>query len=135
MLIGARAGQRPRDSGRAHLPHAFRPGTRMTHSDDAAGLNDRPAGASDPHAARPGVPDRCAAPANDEPAAPGPRGDCSEPAWRSPLVGDVAALGQPPANDPGALSQEARLAAPGLELWGGVECTVLRVGDTWRDQL
>ena len=93
----------------------------MTDFDDAAGFNDRPAAASGPHAARPGVPDRCAAPANDEPAAPGPRGDCSEPAWRSPLVGDTAARGQPPANDPGTLGEGARPAARRLELWGGVE--------------
>ena len=28
-----------------------------------------------------------------------------------------------------------RTAPPPLEMWGGVECTVNRVGDRWFDQL
>ena len=32
------------------------------------------------------------------------------------------------------LTPEAAPARPGLELWGGVECTVNRVGDEWFDQ-
>lgn len=27
------------------------------------------------------------------------------------------------------------LRSPQLALWGGIECTVVRIGDTWRDQL
>jgi dTDP-4-dehydrorhamnose reductase len=72
--------------------------------------------------------------ANDELAAPGPRGDCSAPSWRPPLAEDVAPL-RPAANDLEPLGPGTQRAARGLELWGGVECTVLRIGDTWRDQL
>ncbi len=107
----------------------------MTDFDDTAGPNGRPGGALKTSAAQPGTYEQGAVPANEELPAPGSRGDCSESAWRSPVVGDVVALGGPPANDPGTLSREARLAARQLELWGGIECTVLRVGDMWRDQL
>jgi dTDP-4-dehydrorhamnose reductase len=107
----------------------------MTHLDDAAGRKDRSGGAPAASPAQPRAPGRGAAPANDGPAGPGPRGDWSGPAWRPPPAGDLAALGRPPANDPGALGQGAGPAPRALELWGGIECTVLRVGDTWRDQL
>lgn len=106
----------------------------MTDLDGADHLESRPGGASAPTAARPEESGRSAAPADDEPTAPGPRGGCAKPAWRSPPVG-VAALGSPPANDPGMSDQGSRRLASGLELWGGIECTVVRVGDTWRDQL
>ena len=26
-------------------------------------------------------------------------------------------------------------AAPPLEVWGGIECSVVRIGDAWRDQV
>ena len=108
----------------------------MTDFDDPAGLDDRPAALARTSAAPPpAASDPGAIPANDEPAMLGPRGDCSEPTRRSPLVDGATASGEPPANDPGAPGQEARVAAQGLELWGGIECTVLRVGDIWRDQL
>jgi beta-glucosidase/6-phospho-beta-glucosidase/beta-galactosidase len=81
------------------------------------------------------VPEQDGTPANDEVAAPGSRGDCAEPAWQSPQLNDLTALSHPPANDLGSLQPEVQHAARGLELWGGIECTVLRVGDTWRDQL
>ncbi|MBD0273637.1 MAG: hypothetical protein ICV73_17130, partial [Acetobacteraceae bacterium] len=107
----------------------------MNDLENTAERNGGPGEAPETSAAQPRGFERGAVPANEEEPAPGQRGDCSESAWRSPLVGDVAALGGPPANDPGTLSREARLAARRLELWGGIECTVLRVGDTWRDQL
>lgn len=31
--------------------------------------------------------------------------------------------------------RKVETAAPGLELWGGVECTVVRIGDNYRDQV
>ena len=40
-----------------------------------------------------------------------------------------------PANDADRPGQEARPEERALELWGGIECTVLRVRGTWRDQL
>lgn len=107
----------------------------MTDFDATDGLNGRPGGAPNACAAPPGTSERNPAPANEEASAPGPRGDCSEPAWRLPLGDGAAAPGGPPANDPGTARRGAGPAAPGLELWGGVECTVLRIGDTWRDQL
>ena len=39
------------------------------------------------------------------------------------------------ARDRAAAREEEESAAPGVELWGGVECTVNRVGDTYFDQL
>jgi dTDP-4-dehydrorhamnose reductase len=32
------------------------------------------------------------------------------------------------------LMVDSRRAAPPLELWGGAECTIVRLGDAWRDQ-
>ncbi|MCB4823951.1 family 1 glycosylhydrolase [Roseicella aerolata] len=107
----------------------------MADLDDGAGLDNLSAGAQEPSAPFEQLLERNVTPANDEIAAPGSRGGCSEVAWRSPLVGDLAALGPVPANDLGTLEPEARRRARDLELWGGIECTVLRVGDAWRDQL
>jgi beta-glucosidase/6-phospho-beta-glucosidase/beta-galactosidase len=55
--------------------------------------------------------------------------------WRSPVLNDLSALDKEPANDTGSGCATALPAADRLELWGGIECTVLRVGDIWRDQL
>ncbi|SDD55034.1 family 1 glycosylhydrolase [Belnapia rosea] len=73
-------------------------------------------------------------PADQHPA-PGPRGDCVEASWSSPVVDDLSVLNETPANDLGIAEAATRRAASELELWGGIECTVLRVGDMWRDQL
>ncbi len=66
---------------------------------------------------------------------PGPRGDCVEASWSAPGTDDLAVLDETPANDLGTPEAAARRSSAGLELWGGVECTVLRVGEMWRDQL
>src|SRR5215210_3236927 len=52
-----------------------------------------------------------------------------------PGQNDQTALDPSPANDADRPGQEARPEERALELWGGIECTVLRVRDTWRDQL
>jgi dTDP-4-dehydrorhamnose reductase len=112
---------------------------RMTESPDhVARLDDSSRTAPEVTGTRRDGSGQGAAPANDGVAAPGPRGECSEPPWRPPLTGDLSALDRPPANDPGASAGRRAghaAAGRGLELWGGIECTVLRVGDTWRDQL
>ena len=66
---------------------------------------------------------------------PGPRGDCVETSWSAPETDHLAILDEIPANDLGTPEAAARRSTAGLELWGGVECTVLRVGEMWRDQL
>ena len=73
--------------------------------------------------------------AADRHPSPGPFGDCVENSWSPPVTDDLSALEGRLANDPGISEEVIQPAAAGLELWGGVECTVLRVGDMWRDQL
>ena len=107
----------------------------MADLDDVFGFDHQLAGATEVSSASEQRLDRDVNPANDEVIAPASRGDCAEPGWRSPLVGDLPARGHPPANNLGLLGPEAQWAACDLELWGGIECTVLRVGETWRDQL
>jgi beta-glucosidase/6-phospho-beta-glucosidase/beta-galactosidase len=82
----------------------------------------------------PGSSEQDPAPANDD-TAPMGRGGCSDSAWRLPLLNDQTALDPSPANDADRPGQEARPEERALELWGGIECTVLRVRGTWRDQL
>jgi dTDP-4-dehydrorhamnose reductase len=67
--------------------------------------------------------------------APGSRGDCVELSRSGPVTDDLTALDGNPVNDLGTPEATDCRASAGLELWGGIECTVLRVGDMWRDQL
>ena len=64
-------------------------------------------------------------PANDPPAGPAPPVSVARPGH------DLAALGSAPANDdPGGRALGRRPP----ELWGGLECTVVRTAAGWRDQ-
>jgi len=53
----------------------------------------------------------------------------------SPTCGRLGWADGRSGSDEAFAGREAPTAAAGLELWGGVECSVVRIGDEWRDQL
>src|SRR4051794_14113843 len=46
----------------------------------------------------------------------------------------AASAMQPPIRDAGGMTDAAPQGSK-LEVWGGIEPTIVRVGDTWRDQV
>ena len=54
--------------------------------------------------------------------------------WHAARRLGSAVLGRLATGSASAVAFPPRFAAP-LELWGGVECSVVRVGDAWRDQV